>query len=105
MTAPRVCCLAPALAALLAACAGVPEEPAEPVAWSDKWFRCDSSFECIAVYDAFCRFTAVNDDYSLVYLDWARQTVQEADALGPCDPVGDDRPLRAWCREQRCEYP
>ena len=46
--------------------------PEEPIQWSAQWFQCDSRFECIAVQDAYCKHTAVNANYSLVYQDWAR---------------------------------
>jgi len=92
--------------AMLAGCAAPEEEEAVPIVYSDEWFRCDSHFDCVAVYDAFCRYTGVNARYSLVYQDWARQRLRELDEMQPCFRDSDRSvPPRAWCREQRCEYP
>ncbi len=87
---------------LLAGCAA---GGGEPIEYSDDWFRCDSRLDCIAVYDAYCKYTAVNADYSLVYQDWARQRLEALGELLPCEPVAEDRPLAAYCRRSRCEYP
>lgn len=89
---------------LVAGCAGNPV-PQEPIEYSDDWFRCDGRFDCIAVYDAFCRYTGVNGRYALVYQDWALQQVAALDEIVPCEPVEADRPLAAYCRANRCEYP
>ena len=94
----------PVLAVLLAGCA-VPSVPGEPIEWSADWFRCDGRFDCIAVYDAFCQYTAVNANHSLVYQDWALQQVTALDERVFCEPVEADRPLAAYCRSKRCEYP
>ena len=79
-------------------------EPAEPIEWSAEWFRCDSRFDCVAVYDSFCKYTGVNTSYQLVYQDWSRQQAMNNDELVPCEPVGDDKPLAAYCRKNVCEH-
>lgn len=91
---------------LLAGCAAPGEEEAVPIVYSDEWFRCDSHFDCVAVYDAFCKYTGVNTRYSIVYQDWARERLRELDEIEPC--FRDDSrsvPPRAWCRDNRCKYP
>ncbi|MDZ7644691.1 MAG: alpha/beta fold hydrolase [Woeseiaceae bacterium] len=89
---------------LPAGCATSPD-PAEPIEYSSSWFRCDSRFDCIAVYDAYCKYTAVNSRHALIYQDWARQEVTRVDELRPCPPSREDFPLAAACRAQTCEYP
>lgn len=93
-----------ALTMVLGGCAAAPDE-SEPLAWSLQWFQCDGRFECVAVYDAFCKYTAVNSSHSLQYQDWARQQVRAVGELRPCEMPGEQRPLAAYCRNKRCEYP
>lgn len=100
----RVLAAALALAAVGGGCAAGADEK-EPLAWSPQWFQCDGRFECVAVYDAFCKYTAVNSTYSLQYQDWARQQVRAVGELRPCELPGEQRPLAAYCRSKRCEYP
>lgn len=103
MTAPRILPLA-AIFLLVAGCAAGPEE-AEPIEWSPTWFQCDGSFECIAVYDAYCKYSAVNARYALVYQDWTRQRLVALGELQPCDAAAEQQPLAAYCRSKRCAYP
>ncbi|MCB1845515.1 MAG: hypothetical protein KDI09_21275 [Halioglobus sp.] len=89
-----------------AGCAG--NDTAEgPIEWSAQWFQCESSYECIAVLDAYCKYTAVNSGYSLVYQDWARQQVQSVGEMTPCmrDTSDVDMPQAAVCRSGTCEQP
>lgn len=76
----------------------------EPIEWSAEWFQCDSRFDCAAVYDAFCKYTAVNTNYLLVYQDWARQQVERSEELTPCEPVEENKPLAAQCRNKVCRH-
>lgn len=93
------------VACLLAGgCATAPED-AEPITWSAAWFQCDGSFDCIAVYDAYCKYTAVNVRYALLYQDWARQQLAELDELLPCEAPADELPHAAYCRRNRCANP
>ena len=79
----------------------------EPIEWSAEWFQCKSSFECIAVLDAYCKYTAVNSRYSLVYQDWAREQVESVDEIMPCARGADDDvlPQAAVCRNGSCALP
>ncbi|MGB5246963.1 MAG: hypothetical protein WBM54_12370 [Woeseia sp.] len=96
--------LAIVLPVFLSACA-TEGEPQEEIEWSAQWFQCESRFDCTAVYDAYCKYSGVNTTYLRIYQDWARQQVERAGELIPCEPVGDDKPLAAYCRSGRCEYP
>lgn len=96
--------LKPLCVLLLAGCATAPPEDAEPIEYSADWFRCDNSFQCVAVYDAFCRFTAVNSRYTLVYQDWAREQVAALEETVPCEPVNDLATRGALCRQNRCVH-
>ncbi len=92
------------LALIASGCAITPDSN-EPIAWSADWFRCDSRFECIAVLDSYCKYTAVNASYSLVYQDWARQQVERVGELLPCEESGvDEKHLAAVCRNRTCEH-
>jgi hypothetical protein len=94
------------LAAIVASGCATNDVPEEPIEWSADWFRCDSRFECIAVLDAYCKYTAVNSGYSLVYQDWARQQVERVGERIPCEASGsDEKHLAAVCRSNRCEHP
>ncbi|MEQ8205671.1 MAG: hypothetical protein RIA65_05810 [Woeseia sp.] len=95
-----------AMALLSAGCASQ-TTPDEPIVWSAQWFQCDSRFECIAVQDAYCKHTAVNANYSLVYQDWARQQVESIGEIAPCDRDSeqDRMPIPAVCHNNTCEHP
>jgi len=97
--------LAIALNAVLCGACATHTEPAKDIEWSAKWFQCESRFECVAVYDAYCKYNAVNLNYVLVYQDWARQQVQRSEELIPCEPVGENKSLTARCRNKVCQYP
>lgn len=88
-------------ATLFTACAGQ-QAPEEPITWSAEWFQCDNRFQCVAIYDAYCKYTAVNSNYMLVYQDWARQQVAGLEDLKACPPLERDFPGAAYCRENRC---
>lgn len=105
MNALRIAGLA--LTALLAAGCASHTAPAEPIVWSAEWFQCDSRFDCIAVQDAYCKHTAVNMNYSLVYQDWARQQVESIGELAPCDRDSeqDRMPIPAVCHNNTCQHP
>ena len=94
------------LAALLAGCASEPVSD-EPITWSAEWFACESRFQCVAVYDAFCKHTGVNIEHLDTYQDWAQQQVLKTGEHVPCPPQdrSEAMPPRAYCRDQRCEYP
>lgn len=93
-------------ALLMAGCA-TNDVADEPITWAAEWFQCKSSFECIAVLDAYCKYTAVNSRYSLVYQDWARQQVASVDEIMPCARGADDDvlPQAAICRNGTCVQP
>ncbi|MBT8084075.1 MAG: hypothetical protein KJO19_06435 [Woeseia sp.] len=92
------------VAALLCAGCAATEEPVEDIEWSSQWFQCESRFDCVAVYDAYCKYTGVNTRYLTIYQDWARQQVERSGELMPCEPVGDDKPLAAYCHSKKCEH-
>lgn len=96
--------LAAALVVLFCSGCATDSEPVEPIEWSAEWFQCDSRFDCVAVYDSFCKYTGVNTRYQLVYQDWSRQQAMMNDELIPCEPVGDDKPLAAYCRKNVCTH-
>lgn len=92
------------VALLAAACATEPEE-VETISWSPTWFQCDDGFDCVAVFDAYCKYTAVNRRYALIYQDWARQQLVRLDELLPCDAPAEQQPEAAYCRNKRCARP
>lgn len=96
--------LSAVLLLLLAACV-TDGEPAAEIQWSPEWFQCDGRFDCTAVYDAYCKYTGVNTNYLRIYQDWAHQQVHKSGEILFCEPVGDDKPLAAYCRNKICEYP
>lgn len=93
-----------AAAMAVAGCSTQPV-PDEPITFSQEWFQCDSRFDCVAVFDDYCKYTGVNARYSLVYQDWVRQQVTKSGELRPCQRDRDENVLTAYCRNQRCEYP
>ncbi|MFQ6006809.1 MAG: hypothetical protein ACE5OQ_15060, partial [Woeseia sp.] len=78
---------------------GAPE-----IEYSQTWFDCEAHYECIVVYDAFCKNVAVNSRYSLVYQDWSQWEVtrvrERVVCPGPRVFAGG-----AGCRNGRCIYP
>lgn len=104
VAASRTSLAAVVSAALLAGCAAQ-DAPEEPINWSAEWFQCESRFDCIAVFDDYCKYSAVNVRYSLVYQDWVRQQVDKSGERRPCLRDRDADALTAYCRNQRCEYP
>ena len=74
------------------------------IEYSQSWFDCETRFECVVVYDAFCKIVAVNSKYSLVYQDWSRQEVTRVGERVVClDPELFSG--GAGCRKSRCVYP
>lgn len=74
------------------------------IGYSESWFACEARFDCVTVYDSFCKIVAVNSKHTLVYQDWARQEVMREG-----DRVVCARPglfvQSAGCRKGRCVYP
>jgi hypothetical protein len=91
-----------AAAALLAACTGM-QVPDEPVSWSPEWFQCESRFECIVVYDAYCKFTPVNAEHARMYEQWAHQEVRRHDEQIPCPPANEIPAPVPLCRRGECD--
>ena len=71
---------------------------------SEDWFTCQGRFECVVVYDAFCKKVAVNSRYALVYQDWAREVGRRVGERTLC-PDPEFKYESAGCRENRCVYP
>jgi len=92
-----------ALPLLSAGCAGS-GGAAEEIIYSPDWFRCNSRFQCVVVYDAYCNLTAVNRDFAIVYQDWALQEVERAEERLPCPRPAFGNPVAA-CRAGQCLYP
>jgi hypothetical protein len=84
-------------------CSQPPVHEAE-IEYSDSWFACDSRFQCVTVYDSFCRLIAVNSKYTRVYQDWSRQEVTREGESAVCFPQGMFVE-GAGCRKGRCVYP
>jgi len=81
-----------------------PEPAISPTHASEEWFSCTGRFDCVVVYDAFCRKAAVNSDYVLVYQDWTRREVLRVGEATVCpnpEPINE----AAGCRANRCVYP
>lgn len=74
------------------------------IAYSDSWFACEARFECVAVYDAFCKFVGVNKKYTLIYQDWSYQEVRSEGESAVC-PSPMMHTEGAGCRKGRCVYP
>ena len=92
------------LAALgLAGCATSTHEE-EEIAYSSSWFACKNRFSCVVVYDAFCKFTAVNARSAVVYQDWSLQEVIRQGERAVC-PRPESFSEVARCVEGRCVYP
>ena len=74
------------------------------IEFSESWFTCEARFECVVVYDAFCKTVAVNSKHTLVYQDWSRQEVTREGERAVCSApnlfAGG-----AGCRKGRCVYP
>ena len=87
----------------LGGCAGQVND-AEPIVYSDEWFRCESRFQCVVVYDAYCRSVAVNRRSAIVYQDWALQQVELAGERRLCPRTDEISPIAA-CLKSRCTYP
>jgi hypothetical protein len=62
---------------LLVSCSQTPVDETCTV-YSDSWFTCEAHLECVAVFDAFCRWTAVNSKNALDYQAWTRREVTDA---------------------------
>lgn len=90
--------------ALLAIGCSQPPPYETEIRYSESWFACEARFECVAVYDAFCKFVAVNSKYTLVYQDWSRQEVTREGESAVCPRPGM-LPGGAGCRKGRCVYP
>lgn len=90
--------------ALLAAGCSLPAPHAPDIEYSASWFDCKSHFECVVVYDAFCKVVAVNSRYSLVYQDWSQREVSRAGERIVCPRPGVFAG-GAGCRNGRCVYP
>lgn len=71
---------------------------------SDDWFACTGRFDCVVVYDAFCKKTAVNSDYALTYQDWSWREVRRVGEGTVCPSPGYMHEA-AGCRANRCVYP
>lgn len=87
----------------LAACA-TPQVAEEEIAYSSSWFSCKTRFNCVVVYDAFCKFTAVNARSAIIYQDWSLQEVIRQGERGVC-PGPDSYSEVAGCADGRCVYP
>ncbi len=74
------------------------------IEYSETWFACKARFECVVVYDSFCKSVAVNSKYTLVYQDWSRQEVTREGERAVCS-VPDLFAGGAGCRKGRCVYP
>ncbi len=92
------------LCVLLAVGCSQPPAYGTDIEYSETWFACEARFECVVVYDSFCRSVAVNSKYTLIYQDWSRQEItREGDRVvcaGPYLLSGG-----AGCRKGRCTYP
>ncbi len=91
------------LVAALSGCASQGND-AEPIVYTDEWFRCQSRFQCIVVDDAYCRSVAVNRRSAIVYQDWALQQVELAGERRLCPRTDEISPIAA-CLNSRCTYP
>ncbi len=88
---------------LAVGCAEPPRHETD-IRYSETWFACDARFECVAVYDSFCKVVAVNSKYTLVYQDWSRQEVMREGERVVCSDPGLFS-AGAGCRKGRCVYP
>ncbi len=78
-----------ATATLAAACvAPPPRSTSAPMPRSDAWFKCESAFECVVVYDAYCQMVAVNQNYAITYQDWALAQVERIGERTVCPEPG-----------------
>ena len=84
-------------------CSGPPAYETD-IEYSETWFACKARFECVVVYDSFCKSVAVNSKYTLVYQDWSRQEVTREGERAVCS-VPDLFAGGAGCRKGRCVYP
>lgn len=91
------------LCAMVSACASV-AGPEEEITYSDAWFACKSRFSCVVVQDSFCRTTAVNAKFAIVYQDWSRQEVVRQGERSVC-PRPEELNSVAGCVRGRCTYP
>ena len=74
------------------------------IEYSETWFACEARFECVVVYDSFCKSVAVNSKYTLIYQDWARQEVTREGERAVCSGANVFAG-GAGCRKGRCVYP
>ena len=75
-----------------------------PKQFSESWFRCEGRFECVVVYDAFCKKKAINSAYALAYQDWAYREVHRLGEGKVC-PDPDLLNDAAGCRANQCVFP
>lgn len=87
----------------LVGCTTLPAEE-EEIAYSSSWFSCKNRFNCVVVYDAFCKFTAVNARSAIVYQDWSLQEVIRQGERAVC-PGPQTYNEVAGCTAGRCVYP
>lgn len=96
--------LAITLCALVSIGCTQPEIDDAGIEYSESWFACAARFDCVVVFDAFCKHVAVNSKYTLIYQDWTRQQVRREGMRVVCsDPVTFAG--GAGCRKGRCVYP
>jgi hypothetical protein len=81
-----------------------PEPYETDIEYSESWFSCETRFECVVVYDAFCKNVAVNRKFTLIYQDWSHQQVTREGIRSVCAD-SDIFVAGAGCRNGRCVYP